>query len=114
MEERWEKINSGDINESVLKEELSARVRRRVTSIDWQIEFAVKEVKRQNNVCSMREDDFIETVIEKTIDSMYWDFFSDMDENTPEWGASYQYILKYAEDKFTNKLKEYYHIKCGD
>ena len=100
----------------ILREEtVPLFVRRRIDAVDWQIDFAVKEVNRQyNNVCNLGEDGFIEIVIEKTIDSMYWDFFSDMDENTPEWGVSYQYILKYAEDKFTNKLKEYYHIKCGD
>jgi len=114
MEERWEKINSGDINESVLKEELSARVRRRVTSIDWQIEFAVKEVKRQNNVCNMREDDFIETVIEKTIDSMYWDFFSDMDDNSDEWTSAYYYMVRYINNNFVNKLRQNYHLNCGN
>ena len=99
----------------ILREEtVPLFVRRRIDAVDWQIDFAVKEVNRQYNVCNLGEDGFIETVIEKTIDSMYWDFFSDMDENTPEWGASYQYILKYAEDKFTNKLKEYYHIKFGE
>ena len=103
------------IKRILIEETVPLSVRRRIDAVDWQIEFAVKEVNRQyNNVCNLGEDGFIETVIEKTIDSMYWDFFSDMDENTPEWGASYQYILKYAEDKFTNKLKEYYHIKCGD
>ena len=115
IEQKWEEINSGDINESVLKEELSARVRRRVSAIDWQIGFAVKEVARQRtNICNMGESGYIETVIEKTIDSMYWDFFSDMDDNSDEWTSAYHYMERYINNNFVNKLRENYHLNCGD
>ena len=115
IEQKWEEINSGDINESVLKEELSARVRRRVSAIDWQIGFAVKEVARQRtNICNMGESGYIETVIEKTIDSMYWDFFSDMDDNSDEWTSAYHYMERYINNNFVNKLRENYQLNCGD
>jgi hypothetical protein len=90
-------------------------VRRRLTSIDWEIGFAVKEVTKQYlTICNLTETEYVDTVIEKTIDSMYWNFFSDMDDNSKEWVNSYRLMLKYIEDKFLDKLKEHYHINCGN
>jgi len=100
----------------ILREEtVPTLVRRRVTEIDWQIQFAVKEVKRQNsNICNMGESGYIETVTEKTIEQMYWDFFSDMDDNSKEWASSYYFMIRYINDNFVEKLKQHYHMNCGD
>ena len=99
----------------ILREErVALSVRRRVSAIDWQIEFAVKEVKRQNNVCNMGEEVYVETVVEKTIEQMYWDFFSDMDDNTSEWSDSYKFMVKYLKSTFENELRQNYHLNCGN
>ena len=99
----------------ILREErVPLLVRRRVSAIDWQIEFAVKEVKRQNNVCNMGEEVYVETVVEKTIEQMYWDLFSDMDDNSEEWTSSYYFMVKYINDNFIEKVKQNYHMNCGD
>ena len=98
----------------VLKESTEApnSVKRRLHAIDWQIDFAIKEVKVQYNVCGLSEEQYVETVIEKAITSMYWDFFSDMDENTVEWGESYKLMMDYASKKFTEKLRNNYQWSC--
>lgn len=98
----------------VLKEstEAPSSVKRRLHAIDWQIEFAIKEVKVQYNVCGLSEEQYVETVIEKAITSMYWDFFSDMDENTVEWGESYKLMMDYASKKFTQHLNNTYKRMC--
>ena len=99
----------------ILREEtVPLFVRRRIDAVDWQIDFAVKEVNRQYNVCNLGEDGFIDTVIQKTIDSMYWDFFSDMDDNSDEWTSAYHYMERYINNNFVNKLRENYHLNCGD
>jgi hypothetical protein len=43
---------------------------------------------------------------------MYWDFFSDMDENTVEWGESYKLMMDYAGKKFTQHLNNTYKRMC--
>jgi len=98
----------------ILKEsaEVPSSVKRRLHAIDWQIDFAIKEVKSQYNVCGLSEEQYIETVIEKAITSMYWDFFSDMDDNSVEWGKSYELMLNYGIDKFTEKLRNNYQWSC--
>jgi hypothetical protein len=99
----------------ILREEsVLTRVKRRLRYIDWWIEFSVKEVKRQNDFCKMGEDDFVETVIEKTIEQMYWDFFSDMDDNSSEWSDSYKFMVKYLKSTFENELRQNYHLNCGN
>ena len=109
-------MNLQETIKRILREEtVPISVRRRIHAIDWQIEFAVREVVRQHtNICNMGESGFIETVTEKTIDSMYWDFFSDMDDNSAEWTSSYYFMLKYINDKFLNELRKNYHMNCGD
>jgi hypothetical protein len=100
----------------ILREEINPvprKVMRRIAAIDWEIEFAVREVKRQNNVCFMGEDAFIETVIEKTIDSMYWDFFSDIDDNSKEWTSAYYFMEQYINDNFVDKLRQNYQLNCN-
>lgn len=48
------------------------------------------------------------------IDSMYYSYFSDIDDNSGEWGEIYYEMFKYIEMKYGDKIKEYYHINCGD
>jgi hypothetical protein len=116
---KTEEIKKEDITESIrriLREEINLvlrKVMRRIAAIDWEIEFAVREVKRQNNVCFMGEDAFIETVIEKTIDSMYWDFFSDIDDNSKEWTSAYYFMEQYINDNFVDKLRQNYQLNCN-
>ena len=108
--------NELNIRESVLREEINPvlrKVMRRTAAIDWEIEFAVRKVKIQNNVCFMGEDAFIETVIEKTIDSMYWDFFSDIDDNSKEWASAYYFMEQYINDNFVDKLRQNYQLNCN-
>ena len=61
----------------------------------------------------MGEDAFIETVIEKTIDSMYWDFFSDIDDNSKEWTSAYYFMEQYINDNFVDKLRQNYQLNCN-
>lgn len=98
----------------VLKEstEVPSSVKRRLHAIDWQIDFAIKEIDVQYNVCGLSMEEYVETVIEKAITSMYWDFFSDMDDNSVEWEESYKLMLDYASKKFTQHLKNTYKQKC--
>ena len=117
---KTEEIQKENMTESirrVLREEINPvlrKVMRRIAAIDWEIEFAVREVKRQNsNICNMGEDGFVETVVEKTIDSMYWDFFSDIDDNSKEWASAYYFMEQYINDNFVDKLRQNYQLNCN-
>ena len=104
----------------ILKEETSSstlKIKRRIDSVDWLVEFSVREIERQyNGICNTRTpENFVETVIEKVGDGMYWDYFADtIDDDSDEWGRMYRFIEKYVENKFGNKLRQHYHMNCGD
>jgi hypothetical protein len=104
----------------ILKEETSSstlKIKRRIDSVDWLVEFSVREIERQyNGICNTRTpENFVETVIEKVGDSMYWDYFADtIDDGSEEWGQMYRFIEKYVEHKFGDKLRQFYHVNCGD
>jgi hypothetical protein len=102
-------------NENVTKSQVS--ILRRIDSVDWCVEFSVREIERQyNGICNTRTpENFVETVIEKVGDSMYWDYFADtIDDGSEEWGQMYRFIEKYVEHKFGDKLRQFYHVNCGD
>ncbi len=104
----------------ILKEETSNPVnliKRRLDVVDWLVDFSVREIERQyNGICNTRTpENFVETVIEKVGDGMYWDYFADtIDDDSDEWGRMYRFIEKYVENKFGNKLRQHYHMNCGD
>ena len=104
----------------ILREETSNPINlilRRLESLDWWVEFSVREIERQyNGVCNVRTpENFVEIVIEKSGDGMYWSYFSErIDDSSEEWGQMYRFIEKYVETKFGNKLREHFHIQCGD
>jgi hypothetical protein len=104
----------------ILKEETSSstlKIKRRIDSVDWLVEFSVREIERQyNGICNTRTpENFVETVIEKVGDGMYWDYFADtIDDDSDEWGRMYRFIEKYVENKFGDKLRQHYHMQCGN
>ena len=104
----------------ILKEETSNPVntiKRRLDVVDWMVEFSVRDIQRQHgDICNVKTADFfVEIVIEKVGDGMYWDHFADaIDDYSPEWTQMYRFIEKYVEHKFGDKLRQHYHMQCGD
>lgn len=104
----------------VLREETSSTIniiRRRLDSVDWLVDFSVKEIEGQyNGICNVGTyENFLEIIIEKTGDGMYWDYFANtIDDDSKEWEEMYRFISIYIYNKFDDKLREYYHINCGD
>ena len=108
---------SGASNLEELRDRTSNLILRRLESLDWWVEFSVREIERQyNGICNVRTpENFVEIVIEKSGDGMYWSYFSDrIDDSSEEWGQMYRFIEKYVETKFGDKLREHFHIQCGD
>jgi hypothetical protein len=52
--------------------------------------------------------------MEAAIESMYWNYFANIDDNSGEWSEIYYGMVKYIKDKYGEKIKEYYHINCGN
>jgi len=101
----------------ILKEEtkINIRLRRRIAMLDYEVESRLGSIYRPDNICRYESgEELLDVVGEAAIESMYWNYFADIDDNSGEWGEIYYDMVKYIKDKYGEKIKEYYHINCGN
>jgi len=101
----------------VLKEETEIPIplRRRLHFVDEELLYRLSAVYRPDSICRFESgEELLDVIGEAAIDSMYWKYFSSIDDNSGEWGEMYYAMIKYIENKYGNKIKEYYHINCGN
>jgi hypothetical protein len=89
-----------------------AAVQRRISNIDELIFVSANEVNVQYSMCEIDEDDFIDATISKTLNTIYWDYFSDVSDSSPEWGEASKMMEKYAKDKYGEKLRLMHQYVC--
>jgi hypothetical protein len=114
-------IKKNDLQEQIrriLKEQtnMNNRLKRRLGMLDYEIESKMRAVYRPDNICENYRsgEELLDVVVEAAIDSMYWNYFANTDDNSKEWGEIYHNMVKYITDKYGEKIKEYYHINCGN
>jgi len=56
-------------------------VQRRIRNVDELIFVSADEVNVQYSMCEIDEDDFIDATISKTLNTIYWDYFSDVSDS---------------------------------
>ena len=101
----------------ILKEEtkMNIRLRRRLGMLDYEVEHRLRAVYRPDNICRYQSgEELLNVVGEAVIEFMYYNHFADIDDNSGEWGEIYYDMVKYIKDKYGEKIKEYYHINCGN
>ena len=89
-----------------------AAVQRRISNVDDLIFVSANEVNVQYSMCEIDEDDFIDATISKTLNTIYWDYFSDVSDSSPEWGEASKMMDKYARDKYGEKLRLMHQYVC--
>jgi hypothetical protein len=110
-------MNLRETIRKVLREEtkIPPYLRRRINMLDYEVESRVGRVYRPDNICKYESaEELLNVIVEAAIDSMYWNYFADTDDNSGEWGEIYHDMVKYITDKYGEKIKEYYHINCGN
>lgn len=99
----------------ILKEEtkMNIRLRRRLDMLDYEIEYRMGKIYRPDNICRYESDEeLLDVVSEAAIDSMYWNYFANIDDNSGEWAEIYYDMVKYIRHKYGEKIKEYYRTNC--
>jgi hypothetical protein len=91
---------------------LLAAVQRKIGNVDDLIFLSADEVNVQYSICKIDEDEFIEATISKTLNTIYWDYFSDVNNSSPEWGEAYRMMEKYAKDKYGERLRLMHQYTC--
>jgi hypothetical protein len=100
----------------VLREEtkISPYLRRRIDMLDYEVESRVGRVYRPDNICKYESaEELLNVIVEAAIDSMYWNYLSNVDTNSSEWVNIYNEMVNYLEDKYGKKLLTYYNDNCN-
>jgi hypothetical protein len=92
---------------------LLVAAQRRIRNVDDLILTSADEVNLQYSMCEIDDDYFIDATISKTLDTIYWDYFSSVDDSSPEWGEAYKMMEKYARDKYGEKLRLMHQHVCS-
>ena len=101
----------------ILKEETNTniRLRRRMVALDNEFYRLMSTVYRPDNICRYQSgEELLNVVGESVIEFMYYNHFADIDDNSREWSVMYYGMVEYIKDKYGEKIKEYYHINCGN
>jgi hypothetical protein len=101
----------------VIKEEtkIPISLRRRFKHLDDEVDFRMRRVYTPDNICRFESDEeLLEVMSDAIVDSMYYTYFNDVDDSSKEWGMMYRTMIEYINDKYGDKIKEYYHINCGN
>jgi hypothetical protein len=100
----------------ILKEhtKMDLRLRRRLDMLDYEVEYRLSAIYRPDNICQYKNgDELVEVVMEEAIDSMYWNYLADIDDNSEEWVNIYYEMVKYIRDKYGDEIRNYYIDNCG-
>lgn len=92
------------------------RARRRLVLIDQILKLKISNYYGPDKICKYETaDELVEVIAESVIETMFYShYFGDIDDDSDEWEIISDYMEKYINDNYGEKLREYYHINCGD
>jgi hypothetical protein len=68
-----------------------------------------------HNICIFFKSDieYFETIMENAIDFMYYNYFSNIDDNSGEWAHIYLDMVNYIRKNYQYKIMKHYDDNCG-
>jgi hypothetical protein len=101
----------------ILREDrkLSNFLKRRFDMLNYEVESRLNNTFGGGNICIFfkSEEDFFETIMEESIDSMYYNYFSNIDDNSGEWAHIYLDMVNYIRKNYQYKIMKHYDNNCG-
>jgi len=101
----------------ILREDrkLSNFLKRRLENLDYEVDSRLNNTFGGVNICIFfkSEEDFFETIMEESIDSMYYNYFSNIDDNSGEWAHVYLDMVNYIRKNYQYKIMKHYDDNCG-
>ena len=108
------KLDEEPLNESILKEELSPRVRRRVPYDDLEREFSESLDMSSNMLRNTNKEDgsimslnrFIDVTISILMDGIHYELYSTMPEDSQWYGEAIESLKDYYKDRIKSRYKK--------
>jgi hypothetical protein len=116
FEDNNKEMNLKEHIRRVLKEEtkINPFIRRRLGMLDYVVEYRLGRIYTEGSICQYEnEDDLLDVMIVASIDYMYWNYFTKIDDNSKEWSELYHDMAEYLTDKYGDEIRNYYIDNCG-
>ena len=102
------------IEEEGEEKKMTIILRRRLTMLNHEVESRIgKGFYAPNNIGKYEnEDELLDVIMEAAIDSTYWNYFGNIDDNSKEWVKLYNEMVQYIMDKYGDEIRNYYVETC--
>ena len=101
----------------ILREErkLSSSIIRRLDMLDYEVKKNMKGPLTGSSICIFFKSDieYFESIMENSIDYMYYKHFSHIDDGSGEWAHTYLDMVDYIRKKYKSKIMKHYDDNCG-
>ena len=101
----------------ILREErkLSNSLIRRLDMLDYEVKKNMKGPLTGSSICIFFKSDieYFESIMENSIDYMYYKHFSHIDDGSGEWAHTYLDMVDYIRKKYKSKIMKHYDDNCG-
>jgi hypothetical protein len=108
-------MNLQDTIRKVLKEEIksSLKLRRVLSMLDYEVEYRLSTIYKPDNICRYESgEELLDVVGEAAIESLYYNYFGNMDDNSKECERTYYYMVHFIDMKYGERIKDYYNNNC--
>ena len=106
----------------ILREERKPSIflRRRLEMLDYEVESNFYEIEHRVetysgiDICVIYDSGarLFETIMENSIYNMFYNYFSNLDDNSKEWEHTYIDMVNHIRNKYQDKIMNYYKDNC--
>ena len=106
----------------ILREERKPSIflRRRLEMLDYEVESNFYEIEHRVetysgiDICVIYDSGvrLFETIMENSIYAMYYNYYSNIDDNSKEWAHEYLDMVNHIRNKYQDKIMNYYKDNC--
>jgi hypothetical protein len=99
----------------ILREEIEIPtiLRRRLRQLDDELHLVLRNFPDRISMCDFKdEEEFLEYIIETSIENTYWTYFGNVDISSELWNQLYRGMLTYYRSRFGEGIIERYRHGC--
>lgn len=98
----------------IVTESQKIKLMRRLSEIDILVKKSLDEIYTPNKICDLYDsgETLLDVVTEYVVEIMYYRYFTDTDDLSDEWRETYDMIVKYMKEAYSDGIKDYYNNNC--
>lgn len=99
----------------IISESQKIKLMRRLSEIDDLVKTFLEEIYTTNKICDLYDsgETLLDVITEYIAEIMYYRHFTDTDDLSDEWKETYDMIVEYMKDAYSDGIKNYYDNNCN-